>query len=89
MLTDDEAMKNLAANLAAVLDQRDWNQVDLARKIMHKGETVEAASMRVSRYIRGMHMPSGATLANIAEALGVSVDWLLASPRRNKTRHAS
>ena len=79
MLTDKQALKNLATNLAALLKERGWQQVELARRIMQEGETVDAASMRVSRYIRGAHMPSGATLANIAEALSVTIDWLLAN----------
>jgi transcriptional regulator with XRE-family HTH domain len=87
VLTKDQAKRNFAANLAQALLDRDMKPVRLAEAIMVKGETIEAASMRVSRYLRQIHMADGADLANIAEALDVTVDWLLSTPRK-KSRHA-
>ena len=86
MISDKQALENLSTNMAAAIKEREWSQVELARKIRHADETIDAASMRVSRYIRGAHMPSGATLANIAEALDVTVDWLLASHKKRGRR---
>lgn len=88
MLTDEQALKNFSANLGQAVEEREWDQIDLAKALQAKDESLDAAKMRVSRYVRGLHMPSGATLANIAEVLSVTVDWLLSSPRKKNSRHA-
>ena len=73
MLTDKQALKNLASNLGRLLGDHGWKQADLAR-------ATSESEMQISRYVRGVQMPGAAVLARMAEALDASTDNLLAFP---------
>jgi transcriptional regulator with XRE-family HTH domain len=88
VLTDEQLRHNLSANLAKVLEERDLTQSDLARIIQEKGENLQTARMRAHRYVNGLVTPEPARLANLAELLAVTVDWLISAPTRKKSRHA-
>jgi len=75
MLNEEQAKENIAANVRQLMDARNMTQVGLS----------EAASISqgfVSKILRGVIMPNALLLHNVAEALGVSTDRLLDSPRR-------
>jgi transcriptional regulator with XRE-family HTH domain len=62
--------KNAGSRIARARSQRGWNRNQLAR----------ASGMswaNLTRYEEGENEPSAGKLLRIAEALGVSVDWLL------------
>ncbi len=86
MLTDEQAIENLAVNLSRVLAARKWEPIDLAKAIKTESETIDAAKMRVSRCLNRKHKPGPAHLANFAEALGVTVDMLLGNPKKKSLR---
>ena len=77
--TDDDAKKNISANLSWLLDHRGMSQVELATLT---GDT----PMSISRYVRGMCLPSAGALARIAEAFRLPMDALVASPKKNPKR---
>ena len=79
MLTDQKAKENMAVNIAARMADLNWTQKDLAAAA---GET----SMSVSRIVRQKQMPSAAVLFRLAEALKVSVDYLLTRHTRPKKK---
>lgn len=83
---DDEQEKaNLAANINAYLERLGWDQRRLARE---SGES----EMTISRICRGKSMPLASALKRLANALGVSMDWLMSHHRaaaRKKERIAS
>lgn len=71
MITSDKAKSNISANVRRLLNERNMSQADLSR-------VTGDQPMRLSYCIRGVQEPSASFLARIAEALGVSVDDLLA-----------
>ena len=73
MLTDPEILQNISANVRRLLTDRDWSQVELARKT---GETQVA----ISYLVHGAHMPGTGVLARVAEAFDVSLDRLVGPP---------
>lgn len=81
MLDDAQAKRNVAANIALLLERNRWKQADLARAIQLPDEDLETVQVRVSRYLSGTRLASGAALARIAEALCTSVDFLLSPPK--------
>lgn len=87
MITEEQLRLNLSANLGKVLKERTLTQSDLARLIQEKDEDLQAARMRAHRYVHGLVSPEPARLANLAEVLAVTVDWLISGGRR-KSRHA-
>ena len=72
MIQDDEAKRNISANVKRLLAEHipPWSQADLARAT---GES----EMRISFLARGVNLPSAALLARVAEALGCTSDQLL------------
>ena len=88
VITDEQLRENLSANLAKVLKERDLTQSDLARIIQEDTENLQTARMRAHRYVHGLVTPDPARLANLAESLAVTVDWLIAGTGRRKSRHA-
>lgn len=88
VLTDEQLRENLSANLAKVLTDRKMSQSDLARLIQEDGEDLQTARMRAHRYVHGLVTPEPARLANLAELLALTVDWLISGPGRKKSRHA-
>lgn len=73
MITDDRAKRNIAVNVRRLLKIAAFTQRDLAVAV---GES----EMAVSYLIRGERMPGAAFLARVAEALGVSADYLMSDP---------
>lgn len=88
MLTKDEALANIAANISITLERKDLSQGDLARAIQEEGESLQATRMRVSRYATGKVMPDAVALSHLAEALEVSTDFLLSTPPRRRSQKA-
>ena len=88
VITDSEALANISANITAALEKNGMTQGDVARAIQEKGEALQAARMRVSRYKTGKVMPDAASLARIAEALKVTADFLLSNPSKRRRRRA-
>ena len=73
-MNDEQAMANIAANL----------------RIMRNGRSLYAVAkaagtypINIARIEAGLHMPGAGLLSRIAEALGTSVDRMLASPEKN------
>ena len=73
MITDKDAKRNLVANLARLMENRDINQTQLA-------ELTKQPINTISRACRGENVPRGTVLARLAEALDVSIDRLLGPP---------
>lgn len=78
VLSDDDARINISANVNAAMETVGISQTELARR-------TKESDARISLVRRGVHIPSSALLARIAEALAVSTDWLLASPHKAST----
>ena len=74
MLTNEEAREVIAHNVGRLMGKRGMSQRQLS---VASGES----DMAISRVVRGIHCPSAAMLARIADALSVSVDDLLRRPR--------
>ena len=81
VITDEQAKKHIAANLARLLKMQKISQSELARRT---GE----ARMTIWRLCRGLNVPTAGVLARIAEALGTSLDSLLEVPPKNSRRSA-
>lgn len=81
VITDDEARKNISANLRRLLKQRGWSQGELARRS-------QESAMNVSRIINGVNLPNAAILARLGEALEVSADFLISHAGRNSKKTA-
>jgi transcriptional regulator with XRE-family HTH domain len=81
--SDDEAKRNIPANLSRLLEERGMSQAELAQAT---GDT----TMRISYYVRGERQPSAGALSRLAEALGVTMESLVAPPKNKiKNRLAS
>ncbi len=79
MLSDDDAKANISANVNAAMERAGITQTELARR-------TNESDARISLVRRGVHIPSSALLARIAEALSVTADWLLAAPHGEPIR---
>lgn len=88
MITKVEALANIKANIQAMLAKTGQTQGDVARAIQETGEELQAARMRVYRYANGKVMPDAVALAHIAEALGVTTDFLLSTPPKKRRKKA-
>lgn len=82
MITETEAKAHVAANVKRLMEEQGVSQAELARRL-------KTHEMAVSRLVRGTNEPSVTFLANVSEALGVTVDTLLAEPPRKNSRRAS
>jgi hypothetical protein len=82
VLTDEQAQKNIAANVKRLRGSRSLGW--LAR-------AVESYPINISRIEDATSMPGGGMLSRLAEALEVTVDDLLAAPPITKkiTRRVS
>lgn len=78
MIDDDDAKRNLSANITRLLKDRGWNQKELS-------ERTEQTNATISRTVNGLNVPGAVVLSRIAEALDVSIDRLLAPPPAEKT----
>lgn len=81
MLTDEQAKRHIAANLTRLLKERGVSQSELARR-------TKEARMTIWRTASGLHVPSAALLARIAEALETTLDELLEAPQKKSRRTA-
>lgn len=70
VISNEEAARQLGANLTRILQKREMSVRGLA------AETGEDPT-QISRYTRGKSLPGLAVAARIAEALDVSIDALL------------
>ena len=87
VLNDEQARLYVAKNISFRLGELGMSQADLGRAIQQPGETLQSAKQRVYRYVNALNAIEGAHhLANIAEALNVTIESLIKPPR--KTRHA-
>lgn len=75
MPTDDEVRFNIAANLKRILDDRGMSQSQLARMT---GDT----QANISHLCAARHVAGGGVLARIADALDISIDVLVAAPKK-------
>jgi transcriptional regulator with XRE-family HTH domain len=80
VITNEQAKRNVAANVLWHLERLGWSQADLSEA---SGESV----MQISRICRGVVLANAAALARIAEALGTSVDKLLESPKQRPEKN--
>jgi transcriptional regulator with XRE-family HTH domain len=71
VLTDEQAMANIAANVTRLRGERSLNS--LAR-------AANTYAINISRIETGENLPGAGLLSRIAEALGVTVDDLLSPP---------
>lgn len=74
VITDDEARKNIAKNVARLRTAMDISRYRLAKM-------VGVHTIQISRIEDAEHAPGVGLLARIAEALGSSADTLMGSPR--------
>lgn len=88
MLTKDQARKHVAESLQKAMATKGVKQADLARAIQSPDEELQTARQRVYRYINALADVVGDDLANMAEFLGVSTDWLLNNRHRKNSRRA-
>lgn len=87
MLTKEQARKHVAANLQKAMEAKGVKQADLARAIQAKDEELQTARQRAYRYVKALADVVGDDLANMAEYLGVSTDWILNNrPGKNSRR---
>ncbi len=82
MVTDAEAISNIAANVVRILNDRNWSQRELARR-------TNETPMAISRICRGRYLPNAAIVARIAEAFDVSVDRLMNEPPKHNSRQSA
>lgn len=88
MVTQAEARSIFAANFHTILQSQGLSQGDVARAIKAEDEDLQTARNRVSRYARAVSEVSSADLANIAEYLGVTIDALMARPKKTSRKSA-
>ncbi len=82
MSASNPAATQFARNLRRARKDRNWSQSDLARNVWgemvdKRGYTVARNRDLVSSYERGRYLPKAETLAEIALALGMTVQELL------------
>lgn len=85
--TEDELKKEFGRRLSNLMDEKGWNQSELARrstqflpkpaKGQKQGETIGRDA--ISNYVRGAHLPRPSYLLAISKALDVSVPDLMPS----------
>lgn len=73
----DSAMENFSANLQNALEEKGLSQSDLARL---SGESF----MNISRYVRGLRIPSAEVAVEIGRALGLTVEQLFLPPKKSR-----
>jgi len=73
VIDDQRTKRNIASNVARLLEDRGWTQTQLA-------DATGENQPRISQIVHGVHMPGAGLLARIAEAFDVSIDRLVADP---------
>lgn len=82
MLTDDAVKTAVSGNLAKILDERGNSAYWLMQQ-------TGLSSGTLYPILRGVAVPSATVLANIAEALAVTVDDLLEEPEKQFSKKSS
>ena len=75
VINDQQLKRNLTRNLKRILEAADVTPYRLAKMI-------DEPQNSVYRFCRGDNVPNAVILARVAEALGVTVDELIRSPKR-------
>lgn len=78
-MTDDQTLRNIAANILRLLALHGISQNGLARDI---GES----PTRINQYAQGKKMPGAGVLSRIAEYFGVTTDELMGQPPSRPSR---
>ena len=81
MITDQEAIQNIAANVRRLRTAAGISQDELALKINEN-------PMAVSRLCRGIHEPKIGIVMRIAELFEVKIEELTATPKKKSLRSA-
>jgi transcriptional regulator with XRE-family HTH domain len=79
VITEEEARKNIVANLACITTSRGIKQRQIA-------EAVKRPVMTINRMFRGESLPTVALTACVAECLGYSVEELIGDPSHIERR---
>lgn len=80
MITDQQTTANVAANLQRFLKEHpEYSQSEIAR-------ITGDSKMAISYYVRGLRHPSSGAVARLAEALNLTADELLKTPKRRGRR---
>jgi transcriptional regulator with XRE-family HTH domain len=79
VLTDEQAKRNVAANLTRLLGEAGVSRRKVAEET---GESHTA----IADYAKGAKMPGAGPLARLAEFFSVSTDFLLSSPKTSGKR---
>lgn len=70
VLSDDEARRNVGANLSRLMGERELSTYKVA-------EAIGSSHTIINQYARGLKLPGSGALARLAEFFGVSTDWFL------------
>lgn len=79
---DQEEMEYLAVNLRIAMNEKNWNQLDLA-------SAAKVKQPLISKILCKKTDPCISTLSRLAKALSVKIDVLISPPSRKKMRNAS
>ena len=82
MVTDQDEMQNLAANIRLAMEEKHWSQLDLKRASGVPQPTI-------SGILNKKNDPSVSVVSRLAKALSTSIDNLLSPPPRKNLRRAS
>ncbi len=82
MVSDQEALQNISANIERLLEARRWTQRELALKTGESENTI-------SRVRRGLNLPLAGLIIRIAEAFDVTIDRLCSPPPPTNSKKAS
>lgn len=88
MLSKQQARKHVSESLQKAMAAKGVKQADLARAIQTPQEELQTARQRVYRYINALADVVAEDLANMAEYLGVSTDWILNNSHKKNSRRA-
>jgi predicted transcriptional regulator len=75
MISKNDAMRNLAANVGRLMESRNVNQTQL-------GDAAEISQGYVCKILAGKVLPNALTVRQIAEFLGSTTEKLLDFPRK-------
>lgn len=78
MISKERLKLNIAENLSRLMDARGISQSEL-------GRASETSQVLVYRLLHQVMVPNAQDLANVAEALDVTVDDLIANPEETST----
>lgn len=78
------SFERVGDRIRATREERDWTQEDLARE-MNRPD----AQTQITKWETGVSKPSAPNLAVLAEALGVSIDYLVTGRKDDATKSAS